>query len=157
MKRLHAFLLIWLMLTVPLQAMAGKILLCESMHAPVSVSAQATAPLVVDGPHAVHDHEATAVAAHVVVVNDYHGASHLHEHSLADHPADQAGMSDESNVPEKHAGSCSVCASCPMGALGIVIAEFRIPQLDLPSANIAYLTFHIPDAVPDLPDNPPRA
>lgn len=147
MKRVRAFLLICLMLTVPLQAMAGKVLLCESLHASTSSAADT-------GKTAWHaDHMNTHV-------DEHHGHASHDSHaaasgmSQADH---HAAMTDEQGEAENHSGSCNMCASCPVGSVAMAMPEYAVPSSDLTSGGVFHFTFHIPEFAPELPDDPPRA
>ena len=144
MKRLKALLLICLMLAIPLQAMAGKLTLCESLHASV--------------PHALHhdgEHHPQMTGSQV------HGMHILHMHMMQmDHTASAEGAysaSLSSDSPSNtQLGSCSICASCAASAFGMTVKEYRLPDSAAPSTPISYFAFHIPAVDLEHPDDPPR-
>lgn len=134
MKRAQAFLLAFLMLTLPLHAIAGKVMTCESWHAAASSpSAQMDA----------HAHGASHVSP-ISMQMDHHSANTMEQ------------VSDSASALEKAGGSCSVCASCPMGSVSMLMHEFRLPSLAVTSESVAYLASSLPEIDPELPDDPPR-
>lgn len=149
MKRLRAFLLICLMLTVPLQAMAGKVLLCESLHATTSSATDA-------GKHDMHAHH---MNSHVP---ESHGHEHLDFHMASldlSHANHHAAMMNDPASEESHhvSGSCNMCSSCSVGSVAMTMPEYRVPPSDTPSGGVFHFSFHIPEFAPELPDDPPRA
>jgi hypothetical protein len=147
MKRLRAFLLICLMLTVPLQAMAGKVLLCESFHATVSSAAEV-------GKTDMHAHHTNSPG------HEHHGQA-PHELSAAasdiSHADHHAAMMEDPASEENHSGSCNMCSSCPVGSVAMTMVKYSVPPSDPVPGGVFHFSFHIPEFAPDLPDDPPRA
>lgn len=146
MRPLRAFLLICLMLTVPLQAIAGKVLLCESFHAS-SLSASDAGKRNMQAHHMDrHDYANSEDHSH----HDFHAVSQDLSHG------DHLVLMDEQASSENHSGSCSMCSSCPTGVVAMTMPEYSVTPSDIPSGDVFHFSFYIPEFAPDLPDDPPR-
>lgn len=152
MKRLRAFLLILLMLTTPLQAMAGKVLLCESFHPALSSAVDGSESGMHAHPMSSHSQQQDGQTHH-----GFHDAAPDLNHAGVSHADHHAAMGDDHDDSESHAGSCNMCASCPVGSVAVTMPEYRVPPSELASGGVFHFAFHIPEFAPDLPDDPPRA